>query len=178
MEGLGFPCSSAGKESACNVGDLCQCRGLETQVQSPGWEDPLEAGMETHSSVLAWRIPWTEGPCGLQSIGSQRAAGNWSDLAHTQGRGMVDCCKCLGVGVLCSHSCPGRSCHSIPIDLQQDKCYSLLCNFLSLYKRKSVTPLQVRAFGLCQWAILCISGYGNILNAYNRTQRLNWRKQI
>ena len=43
----------------------------ETQVQSLGWEDPLEEGMVTHSSVLAWRIPWTEEPGGLQSMGSQ-----------------------------------------------------------------------------------------------------------
>ena len=38
-------------------------------VQSLGWEDPLEEGMETHSSILAWRIPWTEEPGGLQSMG-------------------------------------------------------------------------------------------------------------
>ena len=44
----------------------------ETQVQSLGQEDPLEEGMETHSSTLAWRIPWTEEPDELQSIGSQR----------------------------------------------------------------------------------------------------------
>ena len=44
----------------------------ETQVQSLGWEGPLEKGMETHSSVLAWRIPWTEEPGGLQSIRLQR----------------------------------------------------------------------------------------------------------
>ena len=43
----------------------------ETWVQSLGWEDPLEKGMATHSSVLAWRIPWTEKPGGLQSVGSQ-----------------------------------------------------------------------------------------------------------
>ena len=41
----------------------------ETPVQSLGWEDPLEDGMATHSSVLAWRIPWTEEPARLQSIG-------------------------------------------------------------------------------------------------------------
>ena len=40
--------------------------------QPLGWEDPLEEGMVTHSSVLAWRIPWTEEPGGLQSMGSQR----------------------------------------------------------------------------------------------------------
>ena len=39
----------------------------ETQVQSLGWEDPLEKGMATHSSILAWRIPWAEEPSGLQS---------------------------------------------------------------------------------------------------------------
>ena len=43
-----------------------------TQVRSLGREDPLEEGMATHSSVLAWRIPWTEEPGGLQSMGSQR----------------------------------------------------------------------------------------------------------
>ena len=44
----------------------------ETWVRSLSWEDPLEEGMATHSSVLAWRIPWTEEPGGLQSIGSQK----------------------------------------------------------------------------------------------------------
>ena len=44
----------------------------ESWVQSLGWEDPLEKGMATHSSILVWRIPWTEEPGGLQSIGSQR----------------------------------------------------------------------------------------------------------
>ena len=44
----------------------------KTQVQSLGWEDLLEKGPATHSSLLAWRIPWTEEPSGLQSMGSQR----------------------------------------------------------------------------------------------------------
>ena len=44
----------------------------ETEVQSLGQEDPLEKGMATHSSIFAWRIPWTEEPCGLQSMGLQR----------------------------------------------------------------------------------------------------------
>ena len=44
----------------------------ETRVQSLGWEDPLEKGMAIHFGVLAWRIPWTEKPGGLQSMGSQR----------------------------------------------------------------------------------------------------------
>ena len=44
----------------------------ETQVHSLGWEDPLDKGMATHSSILAWRHPWTEEPGGLQSMGLQR----------------------------------------------------------------------------------------------------------
>ena len=44
----------------------------ETWVQSLGWEDPLQKGTATHSSILAWRVPWTEEPGGLQSMGSQR----------------------------------------------------------------------------------------------------------
>ena len=44
----------------------------DTCVRSLGREDPLEMEMATHSSILAWRIPWTEEPCGLQSMGSQR----------------------------------------------------------------------------------------------------------
>ena len=44
----------------------------DTWVQSLGWKDPLEKGMATHSNILAWRIPWTEEPGGLQSMGSQR----------------------------------------------------------------------------------------------------------
>ena len=49
----------------------------ETQVQSLGQEDPLEKGMATHSSILAWRIPWTEDLGRLQSMGSQRVRQDW-----------------------------------------------------------------------------------------------------
>ena len=48
----------------------------ETWVQSLGQEDPLEKGMSTHSSILAWRIPWTEEPGGLQLLGSQKVGHN------------------------------------------------------------------------------------------------------
>ena len=53
---MGFPGGSEIKVSACNAGDL-------------GWEDPLEKEMATHSSILAWKISWTEEPGGLQSMG-------------------------------------------------------------------------------------------------------------
>ena len=62
-----FPSSSVGEGSACSAGD---------QVQSLGWEYPLEKEMATHSSTLAWRIPWPEEPGGLQSMGSQRVGHN------------------------------------------------------------------------------------------------------
>ena len=48
----------------------------ETRVQSLGQENPLEKGMAIHSSILAWRIPWTEEPCGLHSVGFQRVGHN------------------------------------------------------------------------------------------------------
>ena len=48
------------------------CAMQETRIQSLGWEDPLEKRMAIHSSILAWRISWTEEPGGLQSMGSQR----------------------------------------------------------------------------------------------------------
>ena len=53
----------------------------ETWVQALGWEDPLEEVMETHSSILAWRIPGTGEPGGLPSMGSHRVRHDWSDLA-------------------------------------------------------------------------------------------------
>ena len=55
----------------------------ETWVQSLGQEDLLEKGMATHSSILAWRIPWTEEPDGLQSLGSQRVGHDWATNTFT-----------------------------------------------------------------------------------------------
>ena len=100
MPGVGFPDSSVGKESACNMGDpglipalgrstgegigyplqyswaslvALLVRNLpamwETWVRFLGWEDPLEKGKTTHSSILAWRIPWTVSSMGSQRVG-------------------------------------------------------------------------------------------------------------
>ena len=63
MKVLDFPGGSDGKASAYNAGD---------PVQSLGWEDPLEKEIATHSSTLAWKIPWTEETGQLQSMGLQR----------------------------------------------------------------------------------------------------------
>ena len=67
----------------------------EAQVLSLGQEDPLEKGMATHSSILAWRSPWTEEPGGLRSIGSQIVGHNWvtntQSLVHRVRDGLVVC---------------------------------------------------------------------------------------
>ena len=68
--------ASAVKKLPANAGDVGMC------VQFLGWEDPLEKGMATHSTILAWRIPWTEEPGGLQSVGSHRVRHDYSNLAH------------------------------------------------------------------------------------------------
>ena len=56
----------------------------EIRVWSLGWEDPLEEGMATHSSSLAWRIPWAEKPCRLQSQGSQRVRRDWENFTWSR----------------------------------------------------------------------------------------------
>ena len=60
----------------------------ETQVQSLGWEDPLEKGMATHCSILAWRIPWTEEPGGYSPWGHQE-----SDMTKCLKLSLLDSCK-------------------------------------------------------------------------------------
>ena len=92
QEGLwrGFSCSSAGKESTCNVGDLgliprlgrSPGGGKGYPLQYSGLENSMdctvhvEKAMAPHSSTLAWKIPWTEEPDGLQSMGSLRVGHN------------------------------------------------------------------------------------------------------
>ena len=63
---MGFPGGSVGKESACSAGDTGDAG------QSLGWEDPLEEGIATHSSILSWRIPQTEETSRLHSMVLQR----------------------------------------------------------------------------------------------------------
>ena len=113
------PCSSAGKESACNAGDpglfpgsggsaeegigyslqyswtslvAQQVKNLhamwETWVWAQGWEDPLEKGKTTHSSILAWKIPWT-----VQSLGSQRVGHDWVTFTKRRVRSLISVSK-------------------------------------------------------------------------------------
>ena len=72
----------------------------ETQVQSLGWEDPVEEGMATHSSILAWRISGMGEPGGLPSMGSHRVRHDWSDLAAAVFCGLAQCFQvCSSCGV-------------------------------------------------------------------------------
>ena len=88
-------------------------------VQGLGWEDPLEGGMATHSSILTWRIPWAEEPGGLQSMGSQsqtrlkRLSSSSSGFTHRITFHIHN-------NPLCKHACVSKS-------LQCPKC-STLCN--------------------------------------------------
>ena len=66
------------KNPPANAGDARDPRQLRSLV----WEDPLDEGMATHSSILTWRIPGTEKPGGLQSMGLQKVRHNWRNLAH------------------------------------------------------------------------------------------------
>ena len=73
----GFPGGASGKEPTCQCG-----KGMKLGFDPWFGRIPKES-MASHSSILAWRIPWTEEPGGLQSIGSQRVRHDWSDLART-----------------------------------------------------------------------------------------------
>ena len=76
---MGFPGGTNGKDPTCQS-RRHKGRGFDRSLCQ---EDPLEEGVATPSSMLAWRTPWTEEPGGLQSMGSQRVRHNWSDPAHT-----------------------------------------------------------------------------------------------
>ena len=84
---LGFPGGSVVKKKKKKI-HLSMQEMQETWVQSLGQEDPLGEEMATHSSVLAWKIPWTEEPGGLQFMGSQRVGQDWV----TEHIGTSSCC--------------------------------------------------------------------------------------
>ena len=68
------------KTKASLVAQTVECLSAmqETWVRSLGWEDPLETEMAIHSSTIAWKIPWTEEPCRIQSMGSKRVGHDWA----------------------------------------------------------------------------------------------------
>ena len=70
----------------------------EMRVRHPGPDDPLEEEMATHSGILAWRIPWTEEPDGLQSVGLQRVGLDRNDLAYNEYSKLSVCLRICFVG--------------------------------------------------------------------------------
>ena len=72
----GFPGDASGKNLPASAEDVRDAGSIL------GWEDPLRERLAAHSSILAWRIPWTEEPGGLQSTKSQIVKQDWSDLAQ------------------------------------------------------------------------------------------------
>ena len=103
------------KNPPVNGGDI------KTWVRSLGQEDPLEEAMATHSTILAWRIPCTEEPGGLHSMGLQRVSHDWSDLA------------CMHIDTLTAMSA--------------NYLLSLLREKKKTQTKKLPTPLRVSVFG-------------------------------
>ena len=102
---MGFPGGSAVKNPPVTQ------KPQDIWVQFLGQEDPLVEGMATHSSILSWRIPRTEEPGGLQSMGSERVGHNWSDLAcmHQSVSSFAQSCLTLCDPMNCSM--PGLPVH-------------------------------------------------------------------
>ena len=83
----GFPSGASSKEPACQ----CRGRDLRDTVSIPGWEDPLEEGMTTHSSILAWRTPWTEEPRGHSPWGHKELdTAERQNSSHTVSHSLLD----------------------------------------------------------------------------------------
>ena len=109
----------------------------ETWVQSLGWEDPLEEGMTTHSSFLAWRMPWTEEPGRLQFMGSQTVRHDWVAFTFTLFSFMI------GLGFEC-HLLPP------PPTLSSTHTHTIA----TVKSRKEDTTVQWPLLGLCLWLTL------------------------
>ena len=85
---VGHNCSDLARTHSCGKGSACNARGSSS---IPGSEGSLESGMATHSSILAWRIPWTEELGRLQSMGLQRVRHNWATNTFTQKTSFPNC---------------------------------------------------------------------------------------
>ena len=134
-------------------------------VWSLGWEDPLEEGMATHSNILAWEIPWTEKPGGLQSIKSYRVRYDWSDWARTHSVLRQKWGRGSGVGPFV----PGSL-------LQGSPSHSLLCFPTAGRQRLWLYPEQQRSHVSPQ--VLCWHSHRNLGIRQSRLLKsrfFNWR---
>ena len=98
----------------------------ETWVRSLVWEDPLEKETAAHSSILAWKISWTEEPGGLQSMGSQRVRHDWATNTHTHTRRW----SCYNQSMFASMS----SLSLLPSACKIFKIYSVECCFFTAHR--------------------------------------------
>ena len=126
------------------------------QVWSLGWADPLEEGMATHCSILAWKIPWTEEPGGLQSMGLQRVRHDWSELARMQWKkGIVNKWnKKKGILIKLNEAIPIPSTSTRILTLEQHRFELLRSTFIGIFSRVNTAGLW-SAIG---WIRDCRSG--------------------
>jgi len=131
----------------------------ETQVRSLGQEDPLEKGMATHSSILAWRIPWIEEPGGVQSMGLQRVGYNWASNTFTSFLVLQKCPDLLCVFLRQSQdfaprlhyrflAAPFLSLHPLPPQISN--CFNLLFGTQGRPWRLKATPYKQET-GSMEW---------------------------
>ena len=118
----------------------------ETWVRSQGWEDPLEKEMATHSRTIAWKIPWTEEPCRLQSMGLQRVGHDWAtSLSLSRGfapKGSFLAWSCQGPSLLWAPANP----HHLRKTTNASRCF-----WLSLLWSHWYFPLSLGA-----WKVLFV----------------------
>ena len=106
----------------------------ETRAWSLGGENPLEEDMATHSSIFAWRMPWTEDPDGLWSTGSPRVRHNWSNLAHTH--------TCIVRNGSPQHSCWNWGIREGQAEQQKPEVRSFRWGSRTFYTERSRKPSQ------------------------------------
>ena len=114
----------------------------ETWVRSLGWEDPLEKEKATHFSTLAWKIPWTEKPGRLQSVGSQRVGHDWATSLHFS-QSLKELTSHVNQWMLFSS---GISCSCTHSELRRENAHILIPTSLSaILKRWCMWPCSKHA---------------------------------
>ena len=152
---VGLPGGAPGKEPTC------QRRRHETWVWFLGWEDLQKEGVATHSRILAWRIPWTKEPGGLQAIRLQRIGQDWSDSACTHTHSF-----CTWTHVSLPLLRPHSSCQVLLLGLPQTLSYCPFhtpgcsdANFIC--DSPAEDPFMVHAFRVkSKLSVPCVSLYG------------------
>ena len=158
----------------------------KTRVWSLGQEDPLEKEMGTHSSTLAWRIPWMEEPGTLQSMGSQRVRYNWVtsfSLSHTHTHTHTHCWCCCSVSQSCPILCDPMDCSTpglpVPYHLLEFAQVHVHCIGDAVQQSHPLTPSSPSVLnlsqhqGLFQW-VICSHQMTKILELELQDQSFQW----